>query len=300
MKPQLLRLCGLATLAAVGVAADKTCVDCEAVLVSNSNWANGVLAQGDYYNPSKTGNWLLGRTTGGTGDLELRNDPSFGNYVWNLCPKGHSGYCRVYMAQVVTVQAGVTYDFSFQYAMDNVRGQADTLEVTVTDLASRNRLWGDYTYAGNTAGWVIFGTPSSWTAAESGDVLLTITWRNDPNDATVRIRGAALSAVECRNPVSTKTCSAEPELPSATATSTAEAEPTVTATSTTEPEPTVTATSTTEPEPTITATSTAEPEPTITATSTAEPEPTATETATSTALPPKKGCSKRRRRRHHN
>lgn len=177
MKSQLLRLCGLAALAAVGVAAaDKTCVDCEAVLVANSNWANGILAQGDYYRPSKTGNWLLGQSSGGVGQLELRNDPSFGNYVWNFCPKGHSGYCRVYMAQVVTVQAGVTYDFSFQYAMDGVRNQADTLEVTVTDLVTRDRLWGDWTYAGNTNGWATFGTASSWTAAASGDVILTITW----------------------------------------------------------------------------------------------------------------------------
>lgn len=80
------------------------------------------------------------------------------------------------MSQVITVQAGVTYDFLFQYAMDGVRNQLDTLEVSVVSLPGRGSLWNAYTYAGNTAGWATFGTSTTWTPTESADVLLTITW----------------------------------------------------------------------------------------------------------------------------
>ena len=84
MRSRLLRLWSLGLLAIVGAAADTSCVDCEATLVANSDWSNGVLAEGNYYQPTKTGNWLLGRSSGGEGPLELRNDPTNGHYVWNF------------------------------------------------------------------------------------------------------------------------------------------------------------------------------------------------------------------------
>lgn len=84
MRSQLLHLLSLGALAITGVAADASCVDCEATLVANSDWSNGVLAQGNYYQPTKTGNWLLGTSSNGEGQLELRNDPANGYYVWNL------------------------------------------------------------------------------------------------------------------------------------------------------------------------------------------------------------------------
>jgi hypothetical protein len=84
MRSQLLRLLSLGALATTGLAADTSCVDCEATLVANSDWSNGVLAQGNYYQLTKTGNWLLGNSVNGEGQLELRNDPADGYYVWNL------------------------------------------------------------------------------------------------------------------------------------------------------------------------------------------------------------------------
>ncbi|EAQ85313.1 predicted protein [Chaetomium globosum CBS 148.51] len=276
MRSRLLRLWSLGLLAIVGAAADTSCVDCEATLVANSDWSNGVLAEGNYYQPTKTGNWLLGRSSGGEGPLELRNDPTNGHYVWNFCPKGHSGYCRVYLAQVITVQAGVTYDFSFQYAMDGVRASANTIEMTVATLPQRTTVFNQFTYSGNTNGWATFNT-NTWTPTASGDIVLTLTWRNDPNDATVKIKSAAMSAVECRNPESTKTCSAEPEPVTTTTVSTSSPDPEPTTTSTEE------TTTSAEPEPTTTTT-------TEEATTSADPEPTVTATETMSTTSPTKGC----------
>jgi hypothetical protein len=289
MRSQLFRLLSLGVLATTGVAADTSCADCEATLVANSDWSNGVLAQGNYYQPTKTGNWLLGTSTNGEGQLELRNDPANGYYVWNFCPKTHSGYCRVYMSQLITVQAGVTYDFSFQYAVDGVRGSVDTIEMSVATYPQRATQFNQYTMTGNTNEWATFNT-NTWTPAVSGDIVLTLTWRNDPNDATVKIKSAAMSAVECRNPESTKTCSAEPE---PLTTTTADPESTTT---TTEEETTTTV----EPAPTTTTTSeetttTAEPEPALTTTETSTD---ATSTGTTSTAAPTKGCGKRRRRRN--
>jgi hypothetical protein len=79
------------------------------------------------------------------------------------------------MAQVITVQAGVTYDFSFEYSMDGVRGLSNTIEMTVGTLSQRAILFSPFIYTGNTDGWAKFNTPT-WTPTESGDLLLTLTW----------------------------------------------------------------------------------------------------------------------------
>lgn len=46
MKSQFRSLIGLAA-AALAVAADSDCIDCEATLVANPGWSNGILAQGN-------------------------------------------------------------------------------------------------------------------------------------------------------------------------------------------------------------------------------------------------------------
>lgn len=79
------------------------------------------------------------------------------------------------MSQLITVQAGVTYDFSFQYAVDNVRGSVDTIEMSVASFPQRATLFNQYTYTGNTNGWATFNT-NTWTPAASGDIVLTLTW----------------------------------------------------------------------------------------------------------------------------
>ncbi len=43
---------------------------------------------------------------------ELRSDEANGNDVYNLCAAGGASYCIVYLAQLITIQAGVTYEFS--------------------------------------------------------------------------------------------------------------------------------------------------------------------------------------------
>ncbi len=170
-----MKLFGLTVLAAIAAAADTACVDCDAPLLANADWSNGVLTQGNYYAPTKSGNWALGQSSTGEGTLELRKDPAIGNYVWNSCPKAHAGYCRVYINQPIAVQAGVTYDFTIQYAMDGVRGQVNILEVFVETIPTRVRLFDASTFAGNTNGWVDFAT-GPWTPTESADVVLTLTW----------------------------------------------------------------------------------------------------------------------------
>ncbi len=174
MKSPFLALFGLAALGTVYAVQDPTCVDCEAPLLANSNWGNGVLASGNYYAPSKTGNWALGSTNGAMGQLELRGSSATGYNVWHFCPAGTSGYCRIYMNQVITIKAGVTYDFSFEYSISSVRNQANTIEMYVETLPAKSRLFNQYTAAGNTA-WTTFKA-GPWTATISGDVLFTMTW----------------------------------------------------------------------------------------------------------------------------
>ena len=174
MKSPFLALCGLAALGAVQAVQDPTCVDCAAPLLANSNWGNSVLASGNYYAPSKTGNWALGTTSSAAGQLELRGSSAAGYYVWHMCPAGTAGYCRVYLNQLITVKAGVTYDFSFEYSVSSVRNQVNTVEFYVETLPARDRLFNQFTYTGNTA-WTTFSA-GPWTATVSGDVLFTLTW----------------------------------------------------------------------------------------------------------------------------
>ncbi len=174
MKSPFLALCGLITLGAVHAVQDPTCVDCAAPLLANPTWGNGVLAGGNYYSPSKTGNWALGTTSGFMGQLELRGNSATGYYVWSFCPAGTAGYCRIYMNQVITIKAGVTYDFSFEYSISSVRNQANTIDMYLDTLPSRTRLFGQNTASGNTA-WTTFKA-GPWTATVSGDVLFTMTW----------------------------------------------------------------------------------------------------------------------------
>lgn len=209
-------------------------------------------------NPTKTDNWHLWTALNYQGQLEVRNDPAGGSYVWNFCPKTHDGFCRVYMNQVITVQAGVTYDFAIQYSLTGARANAvNTLHLYVETLPEKRLVFSPYTVALNTDGWATF-KPSPWTAPALGHIICTLHWyvsricrgagrrlslpqqiltrcvprANDPNDATVLIKGVSMTPVECRNPASTKTCSLESE-PAATTTST-----TTTSTSTVELDPT--------------------------------------------------------------
>ncbi|KAK1834437.1 hypothetical protein QBC39DRAFT_230088, partial [Podospora conica] len=197
---------------------DATCIDCTVPLVANSDFANGVVADGDYYNPTKTGNWLLAQTAGGTGDLSVVQDPA-GNYLRNFCAKGRSAYCSVYLAQIVTVQAGVSYDFSAQYAVSGVRQKVNTVSVQLNSLDRRTRYLEEFTYTGDTD-WTTFGT-SEWVSPVSGDIFMTVIWRNDPNDAVVKYRSLKLEAVECRKPDSPLNCANQQS--STTTTSTAAA-----------------------------------------------------------------------------
>lgn len=212
-----------------GLAVSRTalaaCLNCTSP-VGNSDWANGVLAGADYYRPSTPqGIWGLGTSSNGEGPLQLRQDPSAGfYYVWNQCPKGHSGYCRVYLNQVIRVVAGETYNFFTEYALSNVRGQtANTFELYVETLPGRQRLFNEYTFVGNTAvgAWASWTTSGTFTAPTTADVLLTYTWRNDPNDAVVNIRRIDMKPVPCRaaNPNTSCTPSSTPA-PTSTSTST--------------------------------------------------------------------------------
>lgn len=118
MKSQMASVCGLASLVS-GLTTRPSmfarqeaasCIDCTIPLVANSDFANGVVADGDYYSPTKTGNWLLANSVNGAGDLSVVQDPQ-GTYLPNFCSKDHSGFCQGYLAQIVTVQAGVSYNF---------------------------------------------------------------------------------------------------------------------------------------------------------------------------------------------
>ncbi|KAK3357935.1 hypothetical protein B0T25DRAFT_427148, partial [Lasiosphaeria hispida] len=196
------------------------CIDCEAPLVANDHWQNGLLASGEYYNPQKeAGNWGIATSIPGEGLLEMRYEKDIGYYVRNTCPSSHIGYCRVHLNQVITVQEGVAYNFDTEYQIRNARAgaQIDVLEIYVETLPSRQRLFSELIYAQNTL-WTEF-TTGSWIPNISGDVLLTFTWRNDASNAVVEIRQIVMVPLECQPPLvetSTKTCSEEP-VPSSTA-----------------------------------------------------------------------------------
>jgi len=142
------------------------------------------------------------------GELELRyNNAESYYYIYNICPSTHNGYCRGYMNQVITVQANVPYEFTIKYAMSNVCGQVDTLEMYVETLPNRRRLAGQSTFAGNTAPgtWAKF-TTAPFALDTAGDVLITLTWRNDPNNAVVLFKSISQTAVECKDPNFTPVC----------------------------------------------------------------------------------------------
>jgi len=188
------------------------CIDCQNLPVANSAWENGVLASGNYYAPTKTGNWLLASTSTGSGILELRYDSAGGYYyVYNECPASHGSYCTVYIAQVISVEAGITYDFAIQYLMSNVRNQANFLQISISTLPSRTRIFTEYFSSGSTNGWTDFRT-GPFTPTVSGDVLITVNWLNDPNNALVLIRNIVMQPTECRNPLSELTCNTDVEV----------------------------------------------------------------------------------------
>ncbi|KAK0745676.1 hypothetical protein B0T18DRAFT_291009, partial [Schizothecium vesticola] len=226
-----------------------TCIDCTIPLVANSDFANGVVANGDYYNPTKTGNWLLANTAGGTGDLSVVQDPQ-GNYLRNFCAKGRDAYCNVHLAQIVTVQAGVSYDFRAQYAISGVRGIVNTVSVTLDSLNRQTRYFQPFIYAGDTD-WTTFAT-SEWVSPVSGDIWMTVVWRNDPNDSIVKYRSLKLEAVECRKADSPFNCANQKTTTTTTHSTTSTTAAATTSTS-------VTTTSTTASSTTESATSTHRP-----------------------------------------
>ncbi|KAK4184539.1 hypothetical protein QBC35DRAFT_344433, partial [Podospora australis] len=266
----------LSALALSGSAAAQACLNCTSP-IANSNWANGVLAGGNYYAPQPdqaTGRWSLGTSSNGEGPLELRFGPLGGGvngyYVWNQCPRGHSGYCRVYLNQVVPVEAGVTYNFLTEYQLSNVRGNtANTMELYIETLPSRQRLFNEYTYAANTA-WTTWTTTGQWVAPRTENVLFTYTWRNDPNDAVVNLKRIDMKPVACRLPNPATSCAPSTSTAAPTSTSTSSESSSTPASTSTEP-----TSSTTEAVSSTEAASTSEP-----ASSTTEPSST-TETSSS-------------------
>jgi hypothetical protein len=239
MRSQLGRLCTIVSLALAPAIAAAACVNCDIPVVANPGWANGVLASGNYYAPDKSaGNWGLANSVNGVGSLELRNNGQF-NYVYNVCPKTHSGYCGVYLNQVVTIEKDAQYRFTTTYSMENVRAQSNTLQMSIQTLPSRRPIFNEYTFAGNSPQWTDF-TTAVFTAPISGDVLLTLAWRNDPNDAVVLLKNVELAALECANPA-TRTCSD----PAATSTSTETTSSSTETTSSTSTETTSSSTETT-------------------------------------------------------
>lgn len=225
MKSQIASLCGLASLAS-GLTTRPSmfarqeaasCIDCAIPLVTNSDFANGVVADGDYYHPTKTGNWLLANSVTGVGDLSVVQDPQ-GNYLRNFCAKDHIGYCQVYLAQLVTVQAGVSYDFRAQYAMSNVRETVNRVTFQIDTSTRGTRYFQQFTSAGNTD-WTTFGS-NAWVSPVSDDIIMTVFWRNDPNGAVVKLRSVKFEAVECRKPDSPFNCANQKTSTTTTAQST--------------------------------------------------------------------------------
>ncbi|KAK0712399.1 hypothetical protein B0T26DRAFT_648981 [Lasiosphaeria miniovina] len=180
------------------------CIDCSTKLIEHSNWDNGLLYTGNYYAPVKGAGWGKGTSSNGDGTLELRSDAS-GYYVYSMCPKTHSGYCRSYINTVVSLTAGVEYDFTTIYSMSNVRNQVDILEIYVESFDRSTRYFDHWIYSGSTAGWTTFQS-LTFTATKTEDVVFTMTWRNDPNDAVVLFRSISMSPTECHTPTSDKTC----------------------------------------------------------------------------------------------
>lgn len=238
MKSQIASLCGLASLAS-GLTTRPSmfarqeaasCIDCTIPLIANSDFANGVVADGDYYHPTKTGNWLLANSVGGVGDLSVVQDPQ-GNHLRNFCAKDHIGYCQVYLAQLVTVQAGVSYDFRAQYAMSNVRETVNRVTFQIDTSTRGTRYFQQFISAGNTD-WTTFGS-NAWVSPVSGDIIFTVFWRNDPNDAVVKLRSVKFEAVECRIPDSPFNCANQKTSTTAQATTSTTAAATTTTSDTT-------------------------------------------------------------------
>jgi hypothetical protein len=72
-------------------------------------------------------------------------------------------------------------------------------------------MFSQYLLSGSTNGWTDFRT-GPFTPTVSGDLLITVNWRNDPNNALVLIRNVVMQPTECRNPLSELTCNAEVEV----------------------------------------------------------------------------------------
>ncbi|KAM7183562.1 WSC domain containing protein [Rhypophila sp. PSN 637] len=217
------------SLMAASPTALSACLNCTSP-IGNSNWANGVLAGSNYYNPvNPTGTWGLGASSNGEGPLELRRDPTGFYYIYNICPRGHTGYCRVYLNQVIGIVAGETYNIAIEYQLANVRGAtANTLEIYLETLPSRQRLFGEFIYSGNTA-WTTW-TTGSFVATTTANVLFTVTWRNDPNDAIVNIRRIDMKPLACR--VANPNTSCAPSSTSTTTTSSSTTSTTTTSSTT--------------------------------------------------------------------
>lgn len=289
MKSQIAGLCGLASLAS-GLTTRSSmfarqeaasCIDCAIPLVANSDFANGVVADGDHYHPTKTGNWLLANSVIGVGDLSVAQDPQ-GNYLRNFCAKDHIGYCQVYLAQLVTVQAGVSYDFRAQYAMSNVRETVNRVTFQIDTSTRGTRYFQQFTSAGNTD-WTTFGS-NTWVSPVSDDIITTVFWRNDPNGAVVKLRSVKFEAVECRKPDSPSNCANQKTSTTTTAQSTTSttAAATTTDTTTTTSDTTTSTTDSTTTSDTTTSTTDSTSTTAASTTTTAASTTTATSAASTT------------------
>ncbi|KAK5655865.1 hypothetical protein OQA88_5404 [Cercophora sp. LCS_1] len=208
MRSQFKTLFALAVAASVASAStiklgrrqEERCVDCETPLVANPGWVNGELSNGNYYQPTKSGNWMLGQTAAGSGQLELRYDSSTNShYVYNFCPSGRNNWCVTYLAQVVTLQAGVDYEFEIEYQMSGVRSQNNLISMYLMTMG-RSTLFETYFYSGNTpAGqWSTWKSPT-FRLDTAGDMILTLYWRNDPNNAQILIRNVKQTPTLCKD-----------------------------------------------------------------------------------------------------
>jgi len=217
MRFQLRTLCGLAAAASMASAhaveavklsaRQELCIDCQTPIIANPGWENGVLNNGNYYQPSKSGNWMLASSTTGEGQLELRQDPSTSTYyVYNYCASTHGSYCITFLAQVVTLQAGVEYEFELEYKMTGVRATSNFIQMYVSDQ-ERNQIYSEYFFSGSTPGdgfhtW----KPRKVQLDQSGDFILTMAWQNDPNNAEVFIRNVKQVPTLCKDPEFVSVC----------------------------------------------------------------------------------------------
>lgn len=124
--------------------------------------------------------------------------------------------------------------------MSNVRGTVG-MSVQLESVSRQTRYFQRQISASNTD-WTTFGT-DAWVPTMSGDFLLTVIWRNDPNDALVKFRSLKLEAAECRVPDSPFNCANQQTSTTTTAQSTTST--TVAATTTTADTTTTTSDSTT-------------------------------------------------------